>query len=76
MNRDTLPGTNSHACTSMLAEDIADRIAIAGPGELDGIIKDMWVDHTHGLLADNVAHDNQGETAATIRMRLRRNCRR
>ena len=37
----------------MLADDIADRIAIACPGELDGIIKDMWVDHTHGLLADN-----------------------
>jgi hypothetical protein len=53
MNRDTLPGTNLHACTSMLADDIADRIAIARPDELDGIIKDMWVDHTHGLLADN-----------------------
>jgi hypothetical protein len=48
MNRDTLPGTNLHACTSMLADDIADRIAIACPGELDGIIRDMWVDHTHG----------------------------
>jgi hypothetical protein len=33
---------------SMLADDIADRIAIACPGELDGIIRDMWVDHTHG----------------------------
>ena len=39
MNRDTFPGTNLHACTSMLADDIADRIAIACPGELDGIIK-------------------------------------
>jgi hypothetical protein len=29
----------------MLADDIADRIAIACPGELDGIIKDMWVCH-------------------------------
>jgi hypothetical protein len=37
----------------MLADDIADRIAIACPGELDEIIRDMWVDHTHGLLADN-----------------------
>ena len=37
----------------MLADDIADRIAIACPDEIDGIIKDMWVDHTHGLLADN-----------------------
>jgi hypothetical protein len=53
MDRNTFPGTNPHACTSMLADDIADRIAIACPGELDGIIKDMWVDHTHGLLADN-----------------------
>jgi len=53
MNRDTLPGTNPHACTSMLADDIADRIAIACSGELDGIIRDMWVDHTNGLLADN-----------------------
>jgi len=38
---------------STLADDIADRIAIACPGELDGIIRDMWVDHTNGLLADN-----------------------
>jgi hypothetical protein len=53
MDRNTFPGTNPHACTSMLADDIADRIALACPGELDGIIKDMWVDHTHGLLADN-----------------------
>src|ERR1700730_7589673 len=53
MNRDTLPGTNSYACTSLLADDIADRIAIACPGELDGIIRDMWVDHTNGLLAEN-----------------------
>ena len=37
----------------MLVDDIADRIAIACPGEIDGIIRDMWVDHTHGLLADN-----------------------
>jgi hypothetical protein len=37
----------------MLADDIADRIAIACPGELDGIIKDVWVDHTHGLLTEN-----------------------
>jgi hypothetical protein len=35
---------------SMLADDIADRIAIAYPDEIDGIIKDMWVDHTNGLL--------------------------
>src|ERR1700749_1717368 len=53
MDRNTFSGTNLHACTSRLADDIADRIASACPGELDGIIKDMWVDHTHGLLADN-----------------------
>jgi hypothetical protein len=29
----------------MLAGDIADRIAIATPDELDGIVRDMWVDH-------------------------------
>jgi hypothetical protein len=29
---------------SMLVDDIADRIAIARPDELDGIVKDMWVD--------------------------------
>jgi hypothetical protein len=37
----------------MLVDDIADRIAIACPDELDGIVRDMWVDHTHGLLTDN-----------------------
>jgi AraC-like DNA-binding protein len=54
MNRDTFPGTNSHACTSMLADDIADRIAAAcHPAELDALVKDMWGKHTHGLLTDN-----------------------
>jgi hypothetical protein len=37
----------------MLVDDIADRIALACPGEIDGIIKDMWVDHTHGLLTES-----------------------
>jgi hypothetical protein len=37
----------------MLVDDIADRIAIACPAEIDAIIKDMWVDHTHGLLTEN-----------------------
>jgi hypothetical protein len=37
----------------LLYNDVADRIEIACPDELDGIIKDMWVDHTHGLLTDN-----------------------
>jgi Helix-turn-helix domain len=37
----------------MLADDIADRIAIACPAEIDAIIKDMWVDHTNGRLTEN-----------------------
>jgi hypothetical protein len=39
----------------MLVDDIADRIAIACPVEIDGIVRDMWVDHTHGRLTDNEA---------------------
>jgi hypothetical protein len=35
----------------MLADDIADRITIATPDELDGIVRDIWTDHTHGLLS-------------------------
>jgi hypothetical protein len=37
----------------MLADDIADRIAIACPAELDGIVRDMWVDHTNGRLTED-----------------------
>ena len=37
----------------MLIDDIADRIAIACPVEIDAIIKDMWADHSHGLLTEN-----------------------
>jgi hypothetical protein len=37
----------------MLVDDIADRIAAACPDELDGIVRDMWVDHTHGLLTES-----------------------
>jgi hypothetical protein len=37
----------------MLADDIVDRIAIACTDELDTIVRDMWVDHTHGLLTEN-----------------------
>src|SRR6516225_9174298 len=37
----------------MLVDDIADRIAIACPAEIDAIIKDMWSDQAHGLLTDN-----------------------
>jgi hypothetical protein len=36
-----------------LADDIADRIAIARSDELDDIIKDMWADHTNGRLTEN-----------------------
>jgi hypothetical protein len=35
-----------------LADDIADRIAAACPDELDGIVKDMWCDHTNGRLTE------------------------
>jgi hypothetical protein len=31
---------------------LAVRLAIARPDELDGIVKDMWVNHTHGLLSE------------------------
>jgi hypothetical protein len=37
----------------MHVDDIADRIAIACSAELDDILRDMWVDHTHGLLTEN-----------------------
>jgi hypothetical protein len=37
----------------MLADDIADRIAIARSDELDWIVKDMWADHASGLLSVN-----------------------
>jgi hypothetical protein len=46
MNRD-IPGTNPYA------DDIADRIAIASPAELDEIIRDAWCGHTHGLLSES-----------------------
>jgi hypothetical protein len=36
----------------MHVNDIADRIAIARPDELDWIIRDMWADHTSGLLTE------------------------
>ena len=45
---DTFPGMNP------LADNLSDQIGLAGhPAELDEIIKNMWVDHTHGLLTDN-----------------------
>jgi hypothetical protein len=51
MNRDTLPGTNLHACTSILAGDIADRIAIAcHPDEIEELVTDACRKHEHGLL--------------------------
>jgi Helix-turn-helix domain len=38
---------------SMLIDDIADQIGLAGhPAELDEIIKNMWVDHTHGRISE------------------------
>src|SRR6516164_5713524 len=37
----------------MLVDDIADRIVIACPDESDAIVRDMWTDHTNGLLTEN-----------------------
>jgi hypothetical protein len=36
------------------ADDVLDRIAAAcHPAELDGIVRDMWVDYTNGLLPES-----------------------
>jgi hypothetical protein len=37
---------------SMHVDDIADRISLARADELDHIVRDMWTDHTHGLLTE------------------------
>jgi hypothetical protein len=50
----------------MHVDDIADRIAIARPDELDWIVKDMWVDHTSGLLTE-VEMETLDEAARTRR---------
>ena len=56
MNRDTFPGTNLYACTSMLADDIADRIALAGhPAEIDEVVKEVWGHHFAGVLTEDEA---------------------
>jgi hypothetical protein len=56
MNRDTFPGTNLYACTSMLADDIADRIALAGhPAEIDEVLKEVWGHHFAGALTEDEA---------------------
>jgi hypothetical protein len=47
------PEFDHPSATWSLADDIADRIAAACPDELDGIVRDMWVDHTHGHLTEN-----------------------
>jgi len=54
MYRNTIPGTNPHTCTSLLADDIADQIALAGhPVEIDEIIRGVWANHTSGRLTEN-----------------------
>jgi hypothetical protein len=54
MNRDTFPGTNSYACTSALADDLADRIALAGhPAEIDEVVKEVWGHHFAGALTED-----------------------
>ena len=56
MNRDTFPGTNLYACVSRLADDIADRIALAGhPVEIDEIVKEVWGHHFAGTLTEEEA---------------------
>jgi len=57
----------------MLADDIADRITIASPAELDDIIRGMWVDHTHGLLTDNEM-EILDEAARTRREAIQARC--
>jgi hypothetical protein len=51
MFHDAISAVIAVARPDQLADDIADRIAIASPGpELDDIVRAMWCDHTHGLL--------------------------
>ena len=53
---DTFPGTSPHARTSMLADDIADRIALAGhPAEIDDLVKEVWGHHFAGTLTEDEA---------------------
>ena len=52
MYRNDVPG-NGRAFACSTADDIADQIGLAGhPAELDEIIKNMWVDHTHGRISE------------------------
>jgi hypothetical protein len=54
MNRDTFPGTNTHTCTSLLADNLADQIALAGhPVEIDEIVKAAWGRHFAGAITEN-----------------------
>jgi hypothetical protein len=42
------------AARACLVDDVLDRIAAAcHPAELDGIVRDMWIDHTNDLLPEN-----------------------
>src|SRR6516165_4668207 len=51
---DTFPGTSPYARTSMLADDIADRIALAGhPAEIDDLVREVWGHHFAGALTEN-----------------------
>jgi hypothetical protein len=54
MYRNTVPGTNPHTCTSLLADNIADQIALAGhPAEIDEVVKEAWGHHFAGALTEN-----------------------
>jgi hypothetical protein len=55
MDRNTFPGMNLHG-TSMLADDIADRIALLGhPAEIDQVVKEVWGHHFAGALTEDEA---------------------
>jgi hypothetical protein len=67
---DTFPGTNPRACTSALADDIADRIALAGhPAVIDDLVKEVWGHHFAGALTENEV-EGLDEAARTRREAL------
>ena len=55
MYRNDVPGNGiAFASTSLLADDIADQIALAGhPAEIDEVVKEAWGHHTNGRLTEN-----------------------
>jgi hypothetical protein len=71
--------TAAEAVPASVADDIADRIAIADPAELDDIIRDMRLDHTNGRLSiddldvlEEAAQTRRVELAKAARARTRK----